>query len=119
MTENIRFGPSIESIVAPLVLDFTFADHPGPVLIGNVGAGRMIRETVLLIEDAFDGNIEITIGDMLAQGRLQTVYDNYPDHVDRYNVSNCVDYAVDTDVYLFFPVGIPTVGSGRVIVFLD
>jgi len=103
----------------PLVVDFTHVDLPGPLLIGEVPAGHIVKNTVVWIREAFDGGLEITVGDLLAQARLQTTADNQAEYVDHFNVNNVHEYETNTDVYVFFPTGTPTTGRGRVIVFLD
>lgn len=116
MAKNVKFG---DLGTDALVLDFTFADVPGPVKIGTVRSGHLVRNTVVRIDTAFDGGLELTIGDMIAQGRLQTISDNQPEFVNHWNVNNVYEYTSTTDVYIFFPNGTPTQGVGRVIVYLD
>jgi hypothetical protein len=103
----------------PLVVDFTHTDFPGPLLLGTIPAGYIVRETVVWIKSAFDGGAGITVGDMAAQARLQELADNNPDVENHYNVNNVHEYAADTDVYVFFPAGTPTTGEARAVVYLD
>ncbi len=103
----------------PIVVDFTHTDFPGPLLIGMVPAGHIVRETVIDVQEEFDGGVTMTVGDMVAQARLQVTSDNRPTAVHHYNVNNVYEYATDTDVYVFFPSGTPTTGSAKITVFLD
>jgi len=103
----------------PLVAEFTHTDFPGPVLVGVIPATHVVRDTVVEIQSPFDGGVTITVGDAVAQGRLQTVADNRPQRIDYYNVNNVYEYSVDTEVYVYFPSGTPTQGRARVVIFVD
>ena len=116
MAKNIKFG---DLGTDALILDFSFADFPGPIKIGTVRSGHVVRNTVVRIDTAFDGGSEMTVGDMLAQARLQAVSDNQPEFVNHWNVNNAYEYTTTTDIYLFFPNGTPAQGVGRIYVFLD
>jgi hypothetical protein len=89
------------------------------VSLGQISAGYIVRETIVDIQEVFDGSVGITVGDMVAQGRLQVIADNNPTLVNRYNVNNVEEYATDTDLYVFFPAGTPTTGRARVLVYID
>jgi hypothetical protein len=104
----------------PLVVDFDWSDvSGGNLLMGICPAGHLIDKTVIDVSVPFDGSLQITVGDSVAQGRLQAASDNVPDEVGRYEARNDYEYALDTEIFLFFPSGIPTIGSGRAIVYFD
>ena len=87
-------------------------------MLGQISAGYIVRETVVDIQEAFDGSTGITVGDMAAQARLQLLTDNNPELIHRYNVNNVYEYATDTDLYVFFS-GTPTMGRARVLAYID
>jgi len=104
----------------PLVVDFEWSDVAGgSVSMGLCRAGHLINKTTVEIIEAFNGGTEITIGDSVAQGRLQAVADNVPEEVSHYEVVNNYGYVSETTIFLFFPNGTPTVGKGRAIVYFD
>jgi len=105
----------------PLVADFGFADVPsGSVSLGVLPPGHIVRETVVEILDPFNGGTAITVGDAAAQARFQAVSDNSPERANHYNVNNVFEgYATETEIFVYFPAGSPTSGSGKVTVFVD
>jgi hypothetical protein len=104
----------------PLVVDFDWSDVAGgSVSMGLCRAGHLINKTTVEIIEAFNGGLGITIGDSVAQGRLQAVADNVPEEVSHYEVVNNYEYVSETAIFLFFPNGTPTVGRGRAIVYFD
>ena len=98
---------------------FSFTDVPGSVVIGTVPAGMVIGETVVKIIEVFNNSTTITVGDALAQGRFQTISDNFPTYVGNYETDPHYRYDVDTQVSIFFPSGTPTQGTGEVIIYLS
>ncbi len=116
MADVARFGGIAEP---PLRVDFLFSDLPGPISIGFVKAGHLVDRTIIDIQSPFDGATQITVGDSVAQARLQAVGDNWPGRTNFYEVNNSYEYATMTEVFVFFPAGTPTTGSGRAIIYLD
>jgi hypothetical protein len=104
----------------PLVADFTWADAAaGSLPLGRCPAGHLVRKTTIEIVVAFNGGTRLTVGDLAAQGRLQAAANNLPEERNTYEVENNYEYASAEIIYLFFPSGTPTIGSGRVIVYFD
>jgi hypothetical protein len=103
----------------PLVKSFSWSDVAGGnLLLGTCPAGYLVDKTIVHIQTEFDGNVQITVGDMVAQARLQAIADNAPSAAGYYEVNNSYEYVAQTDIYVFFPGGSPTVGQGRVLVYL-
>jgi hypothetical protein len=114
MTVQARFGPSYSR---SLTVEFTAADVPGQLLIGRMPAGFFCPSCVVEIIEAFDGGVQITVGDLVAQGRFQGAADNDPETIHQYETEPHFAYPATTDVYVFFS-GSPSVGRGRVILYL-
>jgi hypothetical protein len=104
----------------PLVLEFSFSDIlVGSLLIGVVPGEHIARETVVIIEQEFDDGVGLTVGDTVAQARLQAISDNTPQKTNYYGVDNSFQYQTDTNVRVFLATGAPTKGYATVIVYLD
>lgn len=103
----------------PLSVEFTFSDLPGPISLGTVPATHVINKTIVEVQEAFDGGVQITVGDVVGQARLQTIVDNKPTVVNHYEVNNSYEYDTDTEIFVFFPAGTPTTGRAKIIVYLD
>lgn len=116
MAQVARFG-IIDAV--PLKVDFAFSDLPGPISLGFVAAGHLVNKTIIDIESPFDGGTQITVGDSVAQARLQAIGDNFPEYANFYEVNNSYEYDTTTEIFVFFPAGTPTTGNGRVIIYLD
>jgi hypothetical protein len=114
MTVKAQFGPSYSR---SLTVEFTWADVPGQLLIGKVPAGFFCPSCVVEIIDPFDGGTQITVGDLVAQGRFQGAADNDPETSHLYETEPHFAYPTATNVYVFFS-GSPSVGRGRVILYL-
>ena len=99
--------------------DFSFADVPGSISIGTCPAGMVVSEVAIIITDPFDGSTTITVGDALAQGRFFAVADSFPAYAEPYATNPHHEYAVDTEILIYFPSGTPTQGTGEVIVYLS
>lgn len=103
----------------PLVKDFSWADVAlGSMSLGICPSGHLVDKTVIEIKTAFNGGVQMTVGDVVAQGRLMVIADNKPNVANHYEVNNSFEYVADTEIFIFFPGGIPTIGIGRVIVYL-
>jgi len=103
----------------PLVIEISDSDYPGPILLGRVPEGYIVRETIVEIIESFNDGVGITVGDPVAHARLQAIGDNHPTVEDYYNVNNCYQYDAATNLFVYFPTGIPTKGYARVIVYLN
>ena len=104
----------------PLVVDFDFNDiSSGSLVAGTILAGYIAREVLLEITTPFDGGVQITIGDSVAQARLMAIADNDPTTADGYIVPNHYEYGSDTEVRVYFPGGSPTIGVGRAIIYVE
>lgn len=108
-------------ILRPIALEVAFAwdSAPGPVALGVCPAGHLVDRTVVEIEVPFNNGTRLTVGDLVGPARLQVITDNDAREVNRYEVRNDVRYAAETALYLFFAAGSPTVGRGRVLVYLN
>jgi hypothetical protein len=102
----------------PFVVEFTDADVPGVLFLGKVPATHVIPMCVVEIFTAFDAAVAITVGDIIAQGRFQGAADNHPGVSDQYETHPHFTYSVDTDAYVFLT-GSPTIGHGRVILYIQ
>jgi len=104
----------------PLVAEFTFVDVSpgGSVLAGTVPAGYRAVDSVVEIDVGFDAGTQITVGDAVAQARLQAIVDNDPSVAGAYETDNNEKYASDTAISVYFPAGNPTVGVGRAIIYI-
>lgn len=114
MTAQARFGPSY---ARPLAREFSWADFAGALALGRAPAGLYCPSCVVEIVEPFDGGAGITVGDLAAQGRFQALTDNRPAEVNQYETEPHFAYPATTDVYVFLT-GSPTVGRGRVILYL-
>jgi hypothetical protein len=86
--------------------------------LGSVKAGMVVPEVSLRIVDAFDGGTTISVGDSAIHARLMLVTDNFASVPSNYESDPNYRYLNDLDLYIYFPSGIPSVGSGEVIVYL-
>ena len=99
---------------------FSFNDvSPGTnILLGIVPQGVAVEEVALVINEAFDGGVEISIGDSVAQARLMTKHQNNPAVTFDYKRDVDYRYTVETEIYVYFITGNPTQGSAEVFVYL-
>jgi len=102
-----------------LVRTFDFNAYPSYVDIGTVVAGTTIERVSLEIETPFDNSLGLSVGDDVLTTRLMEVEMNYPECDNVYKASSGYLYAADTIVRLYFHGATPpTVGEGRVIVYI-
>lgn len=102
----------------PLVVDFDWSDVAGgDVVVGKLLEGHIVEHAVVRITSPFDGGTQITVGDAVAQGRLQVISDNDPLTAGEYRTSPNYEYLVDTEIKVFFSAGSPTTGAGKVIIY--
>lgn len=104
-----------------LVLDFAWGDAPGLILIGTVPAGVYVERVLVMVLTAFDQTVRCEVGRLLAPAELMVGTDSNASVVDDYHVYPDLVYAADTDAYLtlLVPGAAPTVGTGRVIIYLN
>lgn len=98
--------------------DFT-AWSTGWVSLGTCSAGRSSAICVVDVKEPFNGGAQITVGDPVAQGRLQVVSGNDLSQVYRYHSNPDHVYSVDQQLYIYMSAGAPTAGSGQVLVYLS
>jgi len=107
------------SAARPLTVGFSFSDVAGGSLsLGECDAGFTVLKAVVNILTAFNGSTEITVGDAVAQGRLMVVSDINTGKVGMYDVDSHYMYPAKTELFIYFPSGTPTQGTGKVIVYL-
>lgn len=95
-----------------LTLEFGFGDFAGgSLLIGEITSGRVIINTVVEVDVAFDAGY-FTIGKDSAQAILMAIADR-GNAVNRYLTHNYIELTA-TDNYKIFFSGSPTQGSGKV-----
>lgn len=97
--------------------EFAFSEFPGPKSLGMVDADTVIGQVAICITTPFDGGAQITIGDAADNARLMGAGDNEPTVVGTYEVHPYYQYAADTELFLYFPAGAPTQGTGKVIIY--
>jgi hypothetical protein len=101
-------------------IQFSFIDVvPGTRMsLGLVLGGVAVEETAVKILSSFDGGTQISVGDDLVVARLQKVTDNKPNKIGQYKVDNDFRYTVSTEIFVYFPAGVPTTGTAEVFVYL-
>ena len=99
---------------------FSFADVTpgGSILLGIVPAGTAVEENALVVGTPFDGGVEISVGDAAATARLMTKHQNDPSISNDYKRDVDFRYTADTEIYVYFISGTPTVGTAEVFVYL-
>lgn len=118
MVLDAKFGYQPDT--TRLLADFDWTDVAGgSVVLGTVKGRFVIAEAVVIIDYPFDGGLQITVGDAIAQGRIMTASENMPSVAARYKKDTDLEYLDTTELLVFFPSGTPTTGSGRVIVYLE
>lgn len=106
-------------ILTKLVTSFDYSDvGGGSKSLGTIRSGQVVDEVVLQIATIFDGSTTMTVGDASAQGRLMAVAHNNPDVADDYERDVNYQYGSETELFVYFPSGSPTQGSGQIIVYL-
>lgn len=90
----------------------------GSKTIGVAKSGMRVERVSLIIDEAFDGGAQITIGDVSAQGRFVASLGATASIISTYTTFPDYSYASDTDVKLFFPAGTPTTGHGLAILYI-
>lgn len=99
-------------------VQFTAAEIiSGSVSIGSVQTGARIDRVALIVDEAFDGAAQFTVGDDGAPARLMAPAQNAPGVVGRYTTDADYEYTVETDVKLYLAAGMPFVGAGQVVIY--
>ena len=124
-TKQIRVGDGVTPwVVLPqytsgggvLHFGFDFSDHPGPVELGIVPAGRVVEKVVLEVLVAFDAG-QVTIGEDSAQARFLAASDSRLDLEAGFRRESGYLCPAPTTVKVYFSGPVPTVGIGRVLVY--
>ena len=98
--------------------EFTFSDLiTDYISLGIIKANQSIDEVVLIIENEFDNNLQISLGTDSAQGLLMTVTDNCTDVINQYGIECNQTFTTDTEIKMFlFNYSGLTKGKGKVII---
>lgn len=94
-----------------LTVEFDYTDFGATKTIGEITSGRVIINTVVEVDTAFDAGY-FTIGKDSAQAILMAIADR-GNAVNRYLVNNYIELTA-TDTYKIFFSGSPATGSGKV-----
>lgn len=99
---------------------FSFVDITpgGKILLGIVPAGAAVEECAVKINTAFDGNTQISVGDEAVHARFMKITGNKPSLMATYKNDVDFRYTAATEIYVYFPVGVPTQGTAEVFVYL-
>lgn len=90
----------------------------GWVSLGISPADRSIGVCVVDVLDPFNGGALCTVGDPVAQGRLQSASQNDLEFENRYHTEPDYIYTADQQLYVYFS-GAPNKGRGRVLIYLS
>jgi hypothetical protein len=97
---------------------FTHDDYP-LIEIGTVSAGITVEKVVVEVGTPFDENVGFQVGDDFLQSRFMDVADTSPQYSAMYLTYDTTFYVVDTLLKLYFLGPLPTMGSGRVIIYFS
>lgn len=97
---------------------FTHDDYP-LLEIGSVSAGITIEKVVIEVGTPFDADVGFQVGDDLLPQRFMDVEDSSPQYSASYRTDDSTFYVVDTMLKLYFQGPLPTMGSGRVIIYFS
>jgi len=86
------------------------------VTIGTISSTKKILKVVLSISQAFDADVQFTVGDIVAQGRLMTASENNSMVIANYITQPDYQYSVNTELKLFIS-GVATTGKGEIIIY--
>lgn len=86
-----------------------------PVLLKSVVAGETADELLVIVDEAFDADLVLSVGDSGDNARLMTIQQNNLQVVGgQYQVSPEYQYPGAADIYVYLTGGTPTVGSARI-----
>lgn len=111
---NVLTGATINNYYTSggkLTVEFDYTDFGTTKLIGEITSGRVIINTVVEIDTAFNSG-SFTIGKDSAQAILMAISDR-SNAAGRYLVNNYIELTA-TDNYKIFFSGSPSQGSGKV-----
>jgi len=119
ITQGPRGLPGPPAGVVNLSGTFDFSDvAAGEMLIGTCLAGKYVFRVSVVIDSEFDGGTVLEIGDTEGHARLMTSEVAQPGYAGTtFRTTPDHRYMDNTDVYIYFPAGTPTTGSGRVIIY--
>jgi hypothetical protein len=118
---NVHVPGGITGGIGNIQNIFSFAHYYTPNIVGAVPAGRTIDKVVLNVLEAFDNEVQVSVGDAGAQGRFLSVNDSALNRGgDSFMAEVDYRYVVDTTVIAYF-VGwlAPTQGRLRVVVYFS
>ena len=100
-----------------LQFDFDYTTFANSlVTLGNVPENRSVDEVRVIVDIGFNAGT-LTVGDSVDTQRLMKSDENYLSFPSTYSASPTYTYTVQTDVLGNF-VGNPTIGRGRIIIYL-
>lgn len=86
--------------------------------IGIVKAGTTIEQVVLVVDEIFDNELTFSIGDDKEHTRLMQQVSEDLHFDNKFLEESDYVYEKDTEIKIYYT-GKPSVGKGRVIVYLD
>lgn len=102
-----------------LELEFDFNDFPS--LSKNIGETLLdynIENTKIVVDTPFDGEAFVSVGDDIDNERLMQNNSSNLNYIGTYVSENTYNYTAGTMLKLYLS-GNPTVGSGKVIIFMS
>jgi hypothetical protein len=118
---NVRVPGGVAGGIGNIQNTISFSHFFIPNPVGVIPAGRTVDKTVLQVLEAFDNDVQVSVGDVDAQGRFLTVNDSALGRVgDSFMVEIDYRYVADTTINVYF-VGwlVPTQGRLRVVVYFS
>ena len=85
--------------------------------IGDIPAGSRVQSVELIINQQFDGNTQLSVGDELVNDRLMTIADNIPSVTDIYLANISSLYVTKTQIFIYITNNVLQFGAGEVIVY--
>lgn len=110
---------SYGNITGRLEVDFDYTDltSSGSKVIGTIPPNKRIYKTSVIVEEAFDNDVTMAIGDDGGNGRLATTADVDLSIETIYDIELEVKYITETVLKLYQQSNVPTEGSGTVIIY--
>jgi hypothetical protein len=118
---NVRVPGGAPGGIGNIQSTISFEHFFVPNMVGTIPAGRTVDKVVLNVIEAFDNEVQASVGDVTAQGRLLTVHDTDLTKVgDSFVTESDYRYVDSTIINVYF-VGwlAPTRGRLRVIVYFS
>ena len=102
-----------------LEIPFTHEDWSlGSKKIGTATGGMRVEKCAVIVDEVFNEGT-IVIGDAGAHGRLMVAADIKLAEEKRFHTEPDELYEEDTDLYVYFETGLPSSGSGTIIIYLQ